>query len=128
MESSTMQKYIANISAEKQQEIELKIAQIYDQIKGSFADKKIDAGEVISAVVLVMELAEKLPKTTGAERKIIVIEVVKKIVVEYAGGDATLLAICDQVLPFVIDKIVDASKSKIAINIVKKVKSWFKCI
>jgi len=92
---------------------------IYTQIKKNITNKTIDAGEIILLGTLAMQLVDKYQDLTGPEKKLIVIEIVKKIIrdqVTDLNTEQILILVVDTVLPTVIDKIVDASRGKLDLN------------
>ena len=76
-----------------------------------------------------MQIVEKYPKISGTQKKSLVIQVLKKFVIDQSDGDTenALLLFIDTFLPSVIDTIISVDVKDIVINIKKGVKSFFIC-
>jgi hypothetical protein len=76
-----------------------------------------------------MQIVEKYPKISGIQKKSLVIQVLKKFVIDQSDGDTenALLLFIDTFLPSVIDTIISVDVKDLVINIKKGVKSFFIC-
>ena len=95
------------------------VKSIFNDTKTLFQGETFNAGTVITLAVRAMELVEKIPRLTGAEKKVIVIEVVKLMVDETdlsEEDNAKIDVIIDTTLPIAIDLIVAASRGMLNIN------------
>jgi hypothetical protein len=111
---------------------------IYDRIKAKyhiFEDRKVDLAEVVDIIGAIMEIVEAFKATdgplNGTQKKDIVIDVMARLA-DDLPMDSTKRVIVnsfvDYILPFVIDKIIQASKGELDINKkieeAKKASSW----
>lgn len=76
-----------------------------------------------------MQIVEKYSKLSGEQKKSLVINVIKKFVVDHLDGDneTELLIFIDTFLPSVIDVMISIDKKELAIKIQKGFKLCFPC-
>ncbi len=90
--------------------------------------EKITPTNIIVIATELMQIVEKYKELTGPQKKMLVINVIKKVVNSQIDSQETRLAlntIIDFTLPTVIDNLVDAINGNIKFN-KEKVQSFFK--
>lgn len=99
---------------------------------GNITDKKLDLGLVIQWGSIIMQAVEKYPELSGADKKDLVIIVLKRLVEEFDIGESEgeiIDILIDNAMPIVIDLVVSASKGELGLNkISMKIKKFFKKI
>lgn len=86
----------------------------------------LDTKRLVQLIPDLMELVEKYPELKGRDKKRLVLEVLKKFVtnkVENEDQKARLLQLLDEVVPDMVDVVVDASKGKLNVNAVAQAAS-----
>lgn len=84
----------------------------------------LDAKRLVQLIPDLMELVEKYPELKGRDKKRLVIEVLRKFVnnkVENEDKKTRLLELLDEVVPDMVDIVVDASKGKLNVNAITQV-------
>ena len=105
------------------------INKLYKSLCMISADKKVTTINIVMIATNLMQIVEKYPKISGTQKKSLVIQVLKKFVIDQSDGDTenALLLFIDTFLPSVIDTIISVDVKEIVINIKKGVKSFFIC-
>lgn len=105
------------------------INKLYESICMILVDKKVTTINIVMIATNLMQIVEKYPKISGIQKKSLVIQVLKKFVIDQSDGDTenALLLFIDTFLPSVIDTIISVDVKDIVINIKKGVKSFFIC-
>ena len=81
--------------------------------------KDLDINRLTLLISNSMELVEKYPELSGIEKKKIVLDVLKQIIINKVKNEdqkITLLQFLDEIIPDMIDLIIDATKGKLDIN------------
>jgi hypothetical protein len=73
---------------------------------------EINALNIFSITVNLMQLVEKYPKMRGPEKKALVILVIQKLIKKYASDEALL-----SLIPAFIDQAISIDKGKVTINV-----------
>ena len=105
------------------------INKLYESICVIAVNKKVTTINIVMIATNLMQIVEKYPKISGTQKKSLVIQVLKKFVIDQSDGDTenALLLFIDTFLPSVIDTIISVDVKDIVINIKKGVKSFFIC-
>ena len=105
------------------------INKLYESLCMIIANKKVTTINIVMIATNLMQIVEKYPKIAGTQKKSLVIQVLKKFVIDQSDGDTenALLLFIDTFLPSVIDTIISVDVKEIVINIKKGVKSFFIC-
>ena len=105
------------------------INKLYESICVIAVNKKVTTINIVMIATNLMQIVEKYPKISGIQKKSLVIQVLKKFVIDQSDGDTenALLLFIDTFLPSVIDTIISVDVKEIVINIKKGVKSFFIC-
>ena len=105
------------------------INKLYESLCMIIANKKVTTINIVMIATNLMQIVEKYPKISGIQKKSLVIQVLKKFVIDQSDGDTenALLLFIDTFLPSVIDTIISVDVKEIVINIKKGVKSFFIC-
>ena len=101
-----------------------KMNEVYQYLKSIHSDS-ITTENVIAVATDHVQIVEKYNTLTGNQKKTMVINVIKRVVVEQAGDNTILLTVIDATLPKVIDTLVDAINGNIKFN-KEKTKAFFK--
>ena len=100
---------------------------LYSYMK-SVHNEKITPTNIIVIATELMQIVEKYKGLTGSQKKMLIVNVIKKIVNNQTDSDETRIAlntIIDLTLPVVIDNLVSAMNGEIKFN-KEKVQSFFK--
>lgn len=92
----------------------------YELLKARIDKKKISADDVVIFAVQGMQVVERYPQLSGAEKKQLVLDLSKQVVsdlkmIDESKRDAINLAI-DMLLPTMIDQIIAATRGELDIN------------
>jgi hypothetical protein len=99
-------------------------------LKESFADGRLDAGEVLKIAMKVAEKANRLAGLSGAEKKVLVLAAVEQAVRAAVPAAQAEQAVSTalQVLPAVLDIAVAAARGRLALETAVKQKVSLGCL
>jgi hypothetical protein len=103
------------------------VESLYNHVK-SIHHEKITALNVIYITTELMQLVQKYKELTGTQKKLMVVNVIKKLInsqVDCPEDRLALTIIVDTTLPIVIDNLIDAMKGNLKFDKDKTV-SFFK--
>jgi hypothetical protein len=105
------------------------VDRLYNSLFRIIGDKKVSTTNVILIATNLMQIVEKYPEIHGAEKKSLVIHVLKRFVQDHLDDDeeTTVILFIDTFLPSVIDTIVSVDKKQISVKMKKGFKSCFSC-
>lgn len=104
-----------------------KMEQLYNYVKKTLGAQKINATSIIIITNNLMQIVEKYNDLSGNQKKMLVIDTIKRIINETINDElekTNLLLIVDLTLPKVIDTIISAINGDLKFN-VNKVKNSF---
>lgn len=110
---------------------ELSVSELVDKLYESISliGDKVTTLNVVFIATNLMQIVEKYPKISGQQKKTLVIDVLKKFVVDNLDGDdeTALLIFIDTFLTSVIDAMISIDKKELVIKIKKGFKKCFIC-
>jgi hypothetical protein len=133
MPSSTSPEIITtsgNTSGTSSNSILQKVEELYTYVKLTLGSQKINAASIMTITSNLMQIVEKYNDLTGNQKKMLVIDTIKRIINETINDESdrlNLLLIADITLPTVIDTLVSAINGDLKFDL-KKVKNTFQKI
>ena len=104
-----------------------KMEQLYTYVKTTLGNQKISAASIMTIANNLMQIIEKYGDLTGNQKKMLVIDTIKRVINETIDDDSdrsNLLMIADLTLPTVIDTLVSAINGDLKFD-AKKVQGLF---
>lgn len=124
---STPSPEIIKTSGTSSNSILQKVEELYTYVKLTLGSQKINAGSIMTITNNLMQIVEKYNDLTGNQKKMLVIDTIKRIINETINDESdrsNLLLIVDITLPTVIDTLVSAINGDLKFDL-KKVKNTF---
>lgn len=107
-----------------------RINDVYKIVDEVMKDKKIGVGDLILIARNTMETVETFKDISGAEKKELVLTVIKKYVIATVPNGRKkddMLRVISDVLPNTIDLIITATRGELNINPIKFGRGMFSC-
>lgn len=95
------------------------VDQLYTDLRKTILDKDVHAQNIISIVMKVMVLVQKVPDISGADKQAVVIQVIKRLVGEIQINEddrAAIQSALDLFLPSIIDSLVSADHGALSLQ------------
>ena len=101
---------------------------VYHQLETYLEGGKPSFDNVMGLLLNLMQVVEKYPKLSGADRKTLILYVLEKYMAEKMGDDKDMFTdLIKSVLPTAVDLFVSLDKNKIKIEAKKCWKKWSCC-
>lgn len=111
--------------------LQLPVSDIADKLYKSLSllvgGEKINTTNVVIIATNLIQIVEKYPKLKGHQKKMLILQVLKKFVEDHLENEEekVVLTFIDLFLPSVIDTIISVDKKEISVKIKKGLKTCF---
>lgn len=107
------------------------VQQLYTTLLSLLDGEKLTSSNIMSITVQLMQFVEKYPHIKGPERKSIVLNVIKQLVIDTMDPSnqetKDIMSILDLTLPIFIDTIISVDRGELIIHSKQCFNSLFSC-
>lgn len=104
---------------------------VHEEVKKSIVNKQFTAANFVVLVTLVMQIVEKFPTLSGSDKKVIAVQVIKRLIMEIPmpeGDKAAIELIVETTLSKTIDFIIAAASGEFDFGkLVTQMQALFPC-
>lgn len=108
-------------------ELTIVVDDLIKQITHTLPTEGITPGNVAQLVLQLMQLVERVPSLSGAQKKQIVIQVVNKLLQQF-NVSSEVQSLISMTVPPLIDAFIQVDKKQVMISIEKGIGRFFSCI
>ena len=108
-------------------ELTIVVDDLIKQITHTLPTEGITPGNVAQLVLQLMQLVERVPSLSGAQKKQIVIQVVNRLLQQF-NVSSEVQSLISMTVPPLIDAFIQVDKKQVMISIEKGIGRFFSCI